>query len=214
MSFDRLAPHYDWMEAVTSGGLLQRVRTAWLDELEDCRDILSAGEGHGRFAAACAARFPEVRLTCVEASAKMLAKARKRCGRVPPPCASINWIQAALPRWAPPGAAFDAIATCFFLDCFDARSLERVVASLARAAKPRARWLVADFALPPRGPKRWRARGIHAAMYAFFRVAARLPARRWTPPDTLLRAHGFRLAKRREFDWGLLRAEMWERGNG
>jgi hypothetical protein len=49
-------------------------------------------------------------------------------------------------------------------------------------------------------------------MYAFFRVVTALPARRQTPPDDLLRAHGFRLAGRREFEWGLLRADLWRRG--
>ena len=33
MKFDRLAPHYDWMETWLAGERLQRTRTAWLDEL-------------------------------------------------------------------------------------------------------------------------------------------------------------------------------------
>ncbi|MGH8019966.1 MAG: class I SAM-dependent methyltransferase [Opitutaceae bacterium] len=163
MSFDRLAPHYGWMEAVSGGGLLQRVRTARLDELAGCCEILSAGEGHGRFAEACAAHFPDIRLTCVEASARMLARGRRRIDRVPAPRASINWIHAALPEWTPPEAAFDAIVTCFFLACFDARTLDRVVACLARAAKPRALWLIADFSIPPGGPKDGGRRGFIAS---------------------------------------------------
>jgi len=132
MNFDRLAPHYDWLEALTAGGLLQRVRTACLGELAGRRRILSAGEGHGRFAAACAAR--------------------------------------------------DAV------------------------------WLVADFAVPAQGPARWRARAVHALMYAFFRGAVGLPARRLTPPDALLRWHGFERVREQTFNWGLLRAEVWRRG--
>ena len=31
MNFDCLAPHYDWMEAVMAGGLLQRARMNWLE---------------------------------------------------------------------------------------------------------------------------------------------------------------------------------------
>lgn len=38
---------------------------------------------------------------------------------------------------------------------------------------------------------RGNARAAHTPMYAFFRVAARLPARRPTPPDELPAAHGF-----------------------
>lgn len=207
MNFDRLAPHYDWLEAVTAGGRLQRVRTAWLDALGDRRSILSAGEGHGRFAAACAARFPETEITCVEKSGRMLARARRRVGDRP---ARIRWEQVDMFAWEP-HEPFDAIATCFFLDCFSPGMLAAVVSRLAAWAAPDAVWLVADFALPERGPARWRARAIHAMMYDFFRCAVGLPARRLTPPDELLRAHGFRLQGRRDSEWGLLRADLWRR---
>lgn len=30
MSFDRIAPHYRWLEAILAGNVLQRARTAWL----------------------------------------------------------------------------------------------------------------------------------------------------------------------------------------
>ena len=61
MSFDRLAPHYEWMEVVFAGRRLQRARTAWLEALAGRTDILSLGEGHGPFAVACAQRFPSAR---------------------------------------------------------------------------------------------------------------------------------------------------------
>lgn len=206
MNFDRLAPHYDWMEAVCGGGLLQRARTAWLDELRDCRRILSAGEGHGRFAAACAARFPAVELTCLEASGAMLARAQHRAT-----APTIRWQQVELPHWDPEGK-YDAIVTCFFLDCFPPGQLAQVVAKLAAGATADARWLVTDFAVPSQGLARWRAAVVHVLMYGFFRLVCGLPARRLTPPDDLLRAHGFRLAGRTESDWGLLRADVWRRG--
>lgn len=207
MNFDRLAPHYDWMEAVC-GGSLQRARTAWLEELSDCRRILSAGEGHGRFAAACARRFPAAELTCVEASPRMLARAQARTRGLPGApvfhCADVR-------TWTP-AATYDAVVTCFFLDCFPPGMLDAVVARLAECASPRAKWLVVDFSLPARGPARWRARAIHRLMYAFFRHTAGLPARRLTRPDPFLAAHGFRRTHRQEFECGLLAAELWQRG--
>ncbi|HWA87590.1 MAG TPA: class I SAM-dependent methyltransferase [Opitutus sp.] len=224
-NFDRLAPHYDWLEALTAGPRLQRARTALLGELAGRRNILSVGEGHGRFAAACTARFPDARLTCVEASARMIARARRRLaarsqtnpdGRSPsrtaaPVAGNVIWHQADVLAWTPPPEKFDAIATCFFLDCFAPRDLTAVVAKLARGAARDALWLVVDFAVPARGLARHRARFVHALMYAFFRVATRLPARSLTPPDDLLAAHGFQLATRREFEWGLIRADLWRR---
>jgi ubiquinone/menaquinone biosynthesis C-methylase UbiE len=208
MNFDRLAPHYDWLEALTAGSKLQRMRTAWLEELQECRRILSVGEGHGRFAAACSERFPNAELTCVEASPRMLARAQRRAGHR---AAAIRWERADVLEWTPPREKFDAIATCFFLDCFPPATLESVIAKLADCTAPGARWLVADFAVPAHGFARHRARAIHALMYSFFRVAVGLPARALTPPDDLLRVHGFRLAGRRESNWGLLRTDLWQR---
>lgn len=208
MSFDSLAPHYDWMEAVTSGGLLQRARTCWLDDLAGRRRVLSAGEGHGRFATAFGRAFPEAQLTCVDASAAMLRRARGRSRRAG---VSVEWVHAALPSWQPPIGAFDAVVTCFFLDCFSPDQLRAVIDTLSKSATASAAWLVVDFALPERGIARLRAQAMHASMYAFFRALTRIDARRLTPPDDALRGVGFRLSKRRELSWGLLRADLWER---
>jgi hypothetical protein len=48
-------------------------------------------------------------------------------------------------------------------------------------------------------------------MYAFFRIATRLPARKLTSPDPFLQQHGFKLCHRLESEWGLLRSDHWER---
>lgn len=210
MNFDRLAPHYDWMEAFLAGDRLQRARTAWLGELAGRRRILSVGEGHGKFAAACRARFPEAELTCIEASPAMGTRARRRLGA---DAKNVNWHCGDLLAWEG-GGAFDAIVTCFFLDCFPPETLAAVVEALARRAAPDAIWLLVDFTLPPRGLARWRALAVHGLMYAFFRRVTGLPARRLTLPDDLLRRQGFTPAGRREFEWGLVRSEVWRRSEG
>lgn len=207
MNFDRLAPFYDRLEALTAGPRLQRARTTWLDALAGRKRILSLGEGHGRFAAACAARWPDAELTCIDASAGMLAAARARCGGQ---ASRLRWIEADATTWTPDGP-YDAVITCFFLDCFPPDTVAALVHRYAAATAPGALWLVADFAVPARGPARWRAQAVHALMYGFFRLVTRLPAHRLTPPDDALRAAGFALADRRESAWGLLRADLWRR---
>lgn len=208
MNFNRMARHYDWLEALTAGGRLQRARTAWLNELQGRRRILSAGEGHGRFAAACAGRFPDAELTCIEASPKMLDRGQNRTRGLP---VRVRWHCGDVMAWEPEGK-HDAIVTCFFLDCFPPPMLAAIIAKLAACAADDAVWLVVDFSVPALGFPRWRAQALHALMYAFFRHAVALPARRFTPPDSLLRAHGFVLKGHREFNLGLLRAEVWRRG--
>lgn len=217
MSFDRLAPHYTWMERVLAGLRLQR-SIAWLPALAGARHVLVAGVGHGHFVARAAQVFPELRFTCLDASAGMLRAAARRLQREPSAAARIEWVHATLPAWPsrPPSSAdapahFDAIVTHFFLDCFAPEELGALVAALAAVAQPRATWLIADFALPERGLARQRARATHALMYAFFRRVAGIRARRLTEPDSWLRSAGFRLAGRRGFEWGLLRSDCWQR---
>lgn len=211
MSFDLLAPHYGWMERVLAGRLLQRARTAWIDPLADREHLLIAGVGHGRCLHALLPRHRRLRVTCVDASAGMLREAESRARRAGLDLARVQFIHARLPEWKPAAASCDALATHFFLDCFAPRELAAVVAALAGAATPEASWIVTDFAVPPRGWTRQRARAVHALMYAFFRVATRLPARRLTPPDALLAAQGFALAGRRTFSRGLLQSDWWRR---
>src|SRR4051812_20630121 len=81
VSFDVLAPHYRWMELLLAGEKLQRCRTAFLKEVADARDVLIVGEGHGRFLVECRRRLPDARITCVDASERMLEVARARLRR-------------------------------------------------------------------------------------------------------------------------------------
>ncbi len=212
MSFERLAPHYTWMEVVLAGRRLKRARVAWIDALAGSRDILIAGVGHGHFLRSCLKRFPEARITSVDASSGMLRRARQRALAAggAPDC--LTFVRATLPDWQPPAAAFDAIVTHFFLDCFPPDELGAVIHNLARAARPQARWLLSDFALPPAGLARRRALIVHSMMYAFFRRVTRLRARRWTEPAPRLIAAGFALAGRKNTEWGLLRSDLWQRG--
>lgn len=211
MSFDRLAPHYTWMEAVLAGPRLQRCRTAWLDELAGCHHLLIAGVGHGHFLRACAQRFPSLAITSVDASTGMLKHAQLQSRFVPHP-ARLRFVQATFPEWQPPTNAFDAIATHFFLDCFPPAQLADVVAAIARASRANAKWLITDFTVPDRGWRRQRARAIHAMMYAFFRPIAGVAARRVTAPDHLVRAAGFQLKQRLTRELGLLQSDLWIRG--
>ena len=137
----------------------------------------------------------------------MLARARQRTPNPPTP---INWVHSDFFNWSPT-EKYDAIVTCFFLDCFSPALLGEVIARLARCAAPNAVWLVVDFSVPARGPARWRAQAVHALMYLFFKAFTSLSARKQTEPDKLLRIPGFQLEERQEYEWGLVRADVWRR---
>lgn len=211
MSFDRLAPHYRWMEWLLAGGKLQRCRTAFIRDIPPPRNVLMLGEGNGRCLVEMLRAFPAARFTCVDASARMLACARARVKAHGLSDAAIDFIHADALKWQPPAVQFDLLVTHFFLDCFRAEQLAALVPRLAAAATPDARWLLADFCEPPSGFAKWRARWILRTMYFFFRRAIRLPAKHLTPPDAFLQHSGFTLRKRRLTDWGLLHGDLWQR---
>jgi ubiquinone/menaquinone biosynthesis C-methylase UbiE len=211
MSFDRIAPHYRWMEFVLAGEKLQRCRTAFLNQVHAAKKVLILGEGHGRFLVECRRRLPNAHITCVDSSECMLAVSRRRLKAAGLPEERVRFVHADVGSWGG-SAAVDMLVTHFFLDCFRADQLETLVARIASMAKQDATWLVADFQAPANGISRLRARLILKVMYTFFRVVTHLPARRLIAPDSFIQRHGFTLRRRVESEWGLLRSDLWMRG--
>jgi ubiquinone/menaquinone biosynthesis C-methylase UbiE len=208
-NFDWLAPHYRWMEWVLAGPKLQRCRAAFLGSLSAPRRALIVGQGHGRFLTELLRRHPQVQCTCVDSSRPMLEAARRGLAAHGLDAARVEFIHADILQWTPPRAAYDLVVTHFVLDCFRPEQLARILPSLAEAAAPEARWLLADFQEPSAGFAKWRARAILEVMYLFFRWAAALPASELTAPDSLLAQCGFKLRERRIFEWGLLHSDVW-----
>src|SRR5262249_36606771 len=106
MSFDRLAPHYRWMEFLLAGKKLQHCRTAFLSQVEHARDVLILGEGNGRFLAECRYGLAEARITCVDASARMLQLAHDWLRNHGLSTAGINFVHADALAWNPPRQTF------------------------------------------------------------------------------------------------------------
>lgn len=211
MSFDWLAPHYRWMEFILAGEKLQRCRTAFIEQVSSPEQILIWGEGNGRFLAECRRKWRDARIVCADASERMLALANERIERFGLDATRIEFVRADVLEWSPLTKAFDLVVTHFFLDCFRADQLQQIVDKLAFAARPNASWLLADFQTPSAGLQRWRAKLILKAMYLFFRVATRLPARKLTSPDLYLTSNEFFLRERRVSEWGLLHSDLWQR---
>jgi cyclopropane fatty-acyl-phospholipid synthase-like methyltransferase len=211
MSFDLLAPHYRWMEAVMAGGLLQRCRARWLTEVKDSRRALLIGEGNGRMLELCATALPDCHFTVLDQSEGMLRQARSRWKRFGG-MQVVEFRQADLRQWRAAGETFDLVVTNFFLDCFNPQELAEVVSNIAASASPRTRWLLADFCVPTCGWRRVRATAALALAYGFFRVTTGISASRITAPETVLQAADFVLQRRETFNCGFLHADLWSRG--
>jgi SAM-dependent methyltransferase len=211
MSFDALAPHYRRMSRLFGGGLMQRSRAAFIAQTRHCRRALLAGEGPGQFLAALLAVNGQVRVTCVEGSARMIEQARAHLARRRLNCGQVSFVQQDALQWSQRPGEFDLVATHYFLDCFRPDQLAGLVPRLADAATPSATWLLADFCVPTDGWRRWRAEFILGLLFRFFRLTTDLAASRLTPPDDYLRAVGFGLVARREWSLGLVHSDLWQR---
>jgi ubiquinone/menaquinone biosynthesis C-methylase UbiE len=209
--FDRLAPFYGFLEGLACGGSLQRTRVAQLKELKECREILVAGEGTGRFLAKALAACPRARFTCVDASHGMLERLGRKLEKLPADANRVRLLRARLPDLPADPVRYDAVVTPFFLDCFEGAALSRIVETLALRLRPGGLWLVADYALPASGWPRLRARFWLAVLYRFFRAAAGVQARRLEDPAPLLEKAGLRPMAERAFSRGLLRSRCWRR---
>lgn len=209
--FDRLARWYRWMELLSAGETLQRCRTEYLDEVRSARRVLVVGEGNGRFLCELVRANPGASVLCLDESGEMLRRARQRLHRRGLSETRVRFVQEDVRRWEPSGGDVDLVVTHFFLDCFPIDQLESVVGRISKTVGEGAQWLLADFQAPASGWRRVRARLFLRIMYAFFRIATRLPAMDLVDPDPVLKDHGFRLCSRRVSEWGLLRSDLWQR---
>ena len=211
MSFDTLAPYYRWMEFIFAGGKLQRCRIAFLDQIPRPKKILLLGEGHGRGLVECCRRFADAQITCVDASERMLAQARRQLARHNLKASRVEFIHADILNWLPSGKTYDLIVTNFFLDCFRLEQLAHMIPRIADISAPDANWLIADFQIPPTGWRRIRSRLIIWMLYFFFRMTTRLAAHKLMKPDSILEKAGFTLQRRIESEWGLLHSDWWRK---
>lgn len=211
-SFDRLAENYRALEFAAFGRDLERARFRHLERLRHCRRILVLGEGDGRCLARLVRIAPEARIHCLDLSAGMLARAAARLAGTPA-AERVTFEQADILAGGPLPADCDAVTTFFFLDCFTAEQAEGIVARVQAALLPGSLWLFADFALPPRGFARLRARAWLGMLYAFFRWQTGLPARELPPSEALIQRAGFALETSEELQHGLLRSVVFRRNS-
>ena len=210
--FDRLARPYRILEFLAFGRDLERARFRYLDELRGCRRILILGEGDGRFLGRLLKSVDSARVHCVDSSAAMIALAASRAARSGAADRVVFERADVLGVRLQP-AAYDAVVTLFFLDCFTPGEAAAIIAKVRPTMAPGARWLFSDFAVPGDGFPRWRARFWLALLYRFFEWTTGLSARELPPSEELLAASGLRRSALTTLQGGLLRAVVFDSPN-
>jgi ubiquinone/menaquinone biosynthesis C-methylase UbiE len=206
VNFDRIAPHYRWLERLVFGDRLQAARTAFVRQISPAQRALVVGEGNGRFLEVLLREHQSVRVDCLDASTRMLGLARRHAGEE-----RVRYLHADIRQAQLLVASYDLIVTHFFLDCLTETELRHVIARLSRAAKDRATWLIADFCLPSHGWSRMRARLLISAMYFFFRAVAGIEARCLLDYAPLLSTEGFTLTNEVFSPNEMIRSQIWQR---
>jgi ubiquinone/menaquinone biosynthesis C-methylase UbiE len=207
VNFDRVARHYRWLETLVFGNRLQEARVAFIGQIRAPRRVLIAGEGNGRFLGEFVRAHPAAEIDCIEASARMIALARRRVES-----SKVRFIQADLRAADLEPQTYDLIVTHFVLDCFDEQSLPSAIEKLARAATLEAQWMIAEFCEPVCGWQRFQARLLIAIMYRFFRVTAGIEARHLVDYKPLLGAERFVLEREVGSPNEMICSQLWRRG--
>jgi spermidine synthase len=207
MQIGPLAPWYRWIEYAAFGRALERRRFAFLPRLTDAGRVLILGEGDGRTVERLLAIAPDARVDVVEVSPEMIALAGRRVrgsGRV-------QFHQSDARAHRRPAGWYDGIITNFFLDCFTDEEVAPLIAELASELSPDGTWIIAEFAIPPRGWRRLHARIWIWTMYRFFGITTGLRAKRLPAIERLLREAGMTRVEQQKERAGLMVSEIWRR---
>ena len=184
--FDRVAWFYDALAVLVFGPALRNTQRAALVGLPaGAPHLLILGGGTGWVLAEVLRRRPTATVLYLEASPRMLARARARLH--PAQRMQVEFRHGTQEALAP-DETFDAVLTFFVLDCIAAPELPAALDRLRAALRPGGRWLLADFRPARRG---WR-RLLLAAMFGFFRLTTQLRARELPDLSAALAARGLR----------------------
>jgi ubiquinone/menaquinone biosynthesis C-methylase UbiE len=205
--FDALAGIYRLLEYASFGNTLMRARVAFLPHVVDARRVLVLGDGDGRGLRALLAHAEQAEVVSVDVSRKMLALAER--GLDPAERRRVTFVAADARELALERGGFDVVVAPFFMDCLTEPELLTVLARVQPLLAPRARLLLAEFALPARGLSRLRARIWLFVLYAFFRATAGLHVRTLPDFDAALARIGFAPIAERHFSGGLLRSALF-----
>jgi tRNA (cmo5U34)-methyltransferase len=190
--FSQVARVYDALASVVFGRAQRRAQQAALQAglplAGAAPRVLVLGGGSGWVLIELLRQCPAAQVLYLETSGAMLGLAQVRLRREAPSALAQVEFRQGSEQALGPAERFDAVVTFFVLDCFTLAAFPGALASLQRARRPGAPWLVADF----RPPRTWWQRGLLRAMYLFFGFAVGLRARQLPPWPTALSSLGLR----------------------
>lgn len=212
-SFDNLAPWYSFLEAITFGSFLQKCRVALLPQVLDARQVLILGEGDGRFLEAFARENSHGTVDCLDKSPALLARAENRLQKIPTATGRIHFLQGDAQLHPFPTGKYDLVICNFFLDCFTAREITKILGTIKGALQPKGRILIGDFKRPGGMLFSIIANPLLAIMHLFFRITTGISATRLENLDPFLHENGFLPLEKKDLLFGFLQSSLWIEGD-
>ena len=208
--YDRLAWCYRWIEWLAFGGALMRARKSLVFDLAAANKILVLGDGDGRLLTEIAKCQPAAQFISVEQSPKMLNLQRRRIKSIDA-ANRVNFIcsDATLPDHFQD--KFDTIVAGFFLDCFDADTLDRLLPTILNSISEKGEFYVVDFIEPAAKLPRIYAKSMLFLMHRFFAWQTGLKNRTLVDVPEKLGNLGWEIKQQQDRQFKMITARIYVR---
>jgi tRNA (cmo5U34)-methyltransferase len=203
-NFNWIAPIYDGLKTAVFGRSLDRAQIVFLDRIPVGASVLIVGGGTGWLLEPLLARGHTGRITYLETSGQMIARASRRVlGHQ-----LLGTVEFRLgdETSLPSDARFDVVFTPFVLDLFTAQTIQqRMLPKLTKMLKPGGQWFITDFVVTANG---WQKSMIQVMIY-FFRLTAGIETHRLVDWQALLAETDLILRERQLQISGMVSSEVW-----
>ena len=214
-SFDRVAPYYDRLSRWVFGDMLLAAQRCFLSQIPGGAHVLFLGGGTGLLLDDLLQLSQTKSITYIEASARMLAMAKKRVTQlrkssdsILPPVHFVHGTEHDIP----PGQ-YSIVITCFLLDMYKPVALHKMMLTIRSTLSPDAQWLFTDFEISKQPDKHWWHWLLVKSMFLFFLVTAGLTVRQLPDYKAAFNSIGFRRQTEKSFYGKLIVSRVYKQAN-
>lgn len=211
--FDLLSGPYDLLARIFFGNSLQRAQVHFLPVTCPCEQVLLFGGGTGNLLVELMKKNTGKKITYVDLSGKMIAKAGKKLeGHLKK--SNVQRVEVTFIKGSYseiPELQYDLLITPFVLDCFNENELGPAMYSLGKKLKPGGKWLFTDFHVPQKGAMNRVSRIIIRSLYFFFNAVCQLGPKKLPAFERYFAENGLNVTKERYFLNGLLVTRIYAR---
>lgn len=167
-SYNIISPFYDVLAKFVYFNNIYRSQLENISKIPNNASVLFIGGGSGKILNSILKGKPQIRITYIDRSEKMLNKAKNNCNYS-------NQVEFVLgSEGSIPSKEFDSIITFFFLDLFEPKAQKQVHCLLKEHLKINGQWLVADF----NPANNWWQKILEYGMFLFLKWSTNIEAKR------------------------------------